>query len=56
VNKEISNNKAIKSNNEETEEDKDYKNKYFIGIKMDSIKELEEKKEEILEKMKDHIE
>ena len=55
VNKEISNNKAIKSNNEETEEDKDYKNKYFIGIKMDSIKELEEKKEEILEKMKDDI-
>ena len=55
ITKEISNNKAIKLNNEETEEDKDYKNKYFIGIKMDSLKELEEKKEEILEKMKDDI-
>ena len=50
----------IKSKKEENkiekeEDEEEYKNKYFIGIKMDSIDELEQKKEEILENMKDDI-
>ena len=54
-NKEMPKNKVNYINEEEKEEEEDYKNKYFIGIKMDSLKELEEKKEEILEQMKDDI-
>ena len=50
--------RTIKENEKKNEEDNEneLKSKYFKGINMDSTRELKQKKEEILEKLKDEIE